>query len=74
MVSMQYLYWEKVHPPNNNGQKLQSPNLSVFPLMKNWNEFAANMRDDYDCKHGRGLGKVNPLCLVRISFLCVYTI
>ena len=70
MLSMQYLYWEKVQPPKD-GPELQIPYLDMIPLMRIWTESAANARDNYDALHGRDRAKVNPLGLVRISFFLV---
>ena len=57
---MQYLYWEKVNPPED-GPQLRNPYAAMMPLMKNWNEFCVSMRDTYDVLNGRGRGKVLPV-------------
>lgn len=67
---MQFLYWEKVQP-RRDGQSFLTPYMGLIPLMKNWNLVSVKYREEYDGEHGRGHGKVTPLGLVRISFLCV---
>ena len=59
MLSMQYLYLEKVQPPTD-GPILRSPHVAMMPLMRNWNQFATNLRYEYDAIHGRGRGMVTP--------------
>lgn len=56
---MQYVYWEKVQPPPD-GPVLRSPHVALMPLMRNWSQFATNLRDKYDAEHGRGRGVVTP--------------
>ena len=60
MLSLQFLYWEKVQAPKF-GPEFGTPHLDMIPLMRNWTEFAANMRDEYEAQHDRATAKVNPL-------------
>ena len=54
---MQYIYWEKVKP-EINGVPFD-PTKSLYPLMRNWTEATASVRDMYDFDNGRGLGIVS---------------
>ena len=58
---MQYLYWEKVQS-SPDGPVLRSSHVALMPLMRNWSQLAASLRDEFDAQHGRGSG--NPLISV----------
>ena len=65
---MQYLFWEKVQPLDDEAFDRLA---HEYPLMLNWSEDEAKKRDAYDTSYGRGNGTVSfngSYCL----HLCYY--
>ena len=53
---MQYLFWEKVQPLDDEAF---DPLAHEYPLMLNWSEDEAKKRDAYDTSYSRGNGTVS---------------
>jgi len=69
LVHMQYVYWEKVKHVDDPCRI--NPSLSLRPLMRNWTDDAARIRDTMDCDHGRGEGPI--LVTIHVSnIICIY--